>query len=280
MKKQLIHCILIMLAICQHVDGQKRISVSLTYNMTVHLIFSKPIQYWDVGSSDILAESKGRVLKLAPRREFFESTGLTVFTEDNTWYTILLEYKKDITQWIYCVSDSVGLHMDNDPSQEMHLKNDTQKDTPVTDTIVLNDRCRKILKYPETWLDIGGIYKGVYLSVTNCTLWNDKWFLTLEAGNRSSLPYTIGFIQLKVVNKVKLKRSSVQDDMKTLIYRYPVIQTLPPGNQPVKMIFVYDAFRLTSDQKLVLEMAEQGGGRNIFFDAQEDIFSKSKTGQE
>jgi len=82
-------------------------------------------------------------------------------------------------------------------------------------------------------------------------------------------------IQLTIMNKKQLKQSSIQGDIKQPLFVYNKTNQLPANTEELFMVLVYDKFTISDDQKLVFEMYEKKGGRNISFNIKRDLISKA-----
>jgi conjugative transposon TraN protein len=258
------------------IKAQEPKNVALTFNKTVHLIFPKDIYYFDVGSEDILVEQKNAILKLASKTDTFEQTNLTVVTIDNVWYTFLLNYEDDIKVLTYFIDPSDGkkvtgamVKSSDAPAAEKIDKSNITKNQ-VSDT-AYNSVCSQIISKSPSYLDVAAYSKKIYLALNNIFIYNEKLYFIISVGNSSNISYDINFIQLSVVNKTKLKLSSIQEENKTPLFVYNKIQKLPANTKSYIMIFVYDKFTIPDDQKLVFEMYEKKGGRKIAFDIKNDL---------
>ena len=253
----------------------------LTFNKTVHLIFPKDVYYYDVGSSAILVAQKNAILKLAPKINGFEETNLTVVTVDNVWYTFLLNYKSDIRELTYFIHATDGKKVDGalikstDPKNQTTLKTDSSSDTKNAKEEDLIRCCKEIIQKAPSYWNVASSNKKVYFALTNIFINNDKLYFSISLGNASSINYDINFIQMTIVNKKQLKQSSIQEDIKQPLFVYNKTNQLPAKTKELFMVLVYDKFTISDDQKLVFEMYEKKGGRNISFDIKRDLISKA-----
>ena len=77
MKILLTSSLLFIYLFCQ---SQQTQNLLVSLNKTVHIFFPSDINYTDVGSSDVLFETKGPILKLAAAVSNFKETNITVIT--------------------------------------------------------------------------------------------------------------------------------------------------------------------------------------------------------
>ena len=254
--------------------------IGLTFNKTVHLIFPKDVYYYDVGSSAILVAQKNAILKLAPKTNGFEETNLTVVTVDNVWYTFLLNYKSDIRELTYFIASADGKKVNGGLMKGSGEENDPNVKTDSSTLIASAHEkdyiscCREIIQKAPSYWNVAGSAKKVYFALTNIFIHNEKLYFVLSLGNASSINYDINFIELTVVNKKQLKRASIQEEIKQPLFVYNKTDQIPAKTKEVCMVFVYDKFTIPEDRKLLFEMYEKKGGRNISFDVKKDLIGR------
>jgi conjugative transposon TraN protein len=260
-----------------HITGlsQTLKSVYLPFNKTIHLIFPKDILYLDVGSNDILVEKTNAIVKLAPRREDFEVTNLTVVTVDNVWYTFLLTYRKESNDLIYLIDSHDGRKVEGSLVKSEILENQQRIITKMeNDSFAI--QCRDMLDRAPSYLDVGAVSRKVYLALNNIYICNEKLYFVMTLGNTSNIPYDIDLLQLSVVNRKKLKRAAMQEVNKEPLYVYNKTEQLLANTRRAFLVLVYSKFTLNDDQKLVFEMIEKNGGRNLRFEVKKDLIIKAK----
>jgi len=77
-----------------------------------------------------------------------------------------------------------------------------------------------------------------------------------------------------VVNKKQLKRACIQEEIKQPLFVFNKTDQIPAKTKEVCMVFVYDKFTIPEDRKLLFEMYEKKGGRNISFDVKKDLIGR------
>lgn len=255
--------------------GQEPAHVDLTFNKTVHLIFPSEVSYFDVGSGDVLAEKRNATLKLVAKNESFAETNLTVVTMDNVWYTFLLDYQKDITQLTFFIKIAQGKKVEgslvkNQKAESSSLVDHQRLNQTGMDTDYVPHCLEVIRKAPSYW-DVGAVNKKVFLALNNIFIHSDKLYFVISVGNSSNINYDVDFLKMSVVNKKKLKKSSIQEDIKEPLFIYNNIEKLEAKTKTHFMVFVFDKFTIPDDRKLVFELYEKKGGRNISFDIKKDL---------
>lgn len=256
------------------VFGQKAHPISLAFNKTVHLFFPAEVSYYDVGSSDVLIESKNDIVKLAPKVTDFEETNLTVITSDNVCYSFLLRYSADISMLTYFIKESAGQRINSSARSKMFADTvRTLNAVPSHESSYIAVSREVIKKAPAYW--IGTTLKKVYLAINNVYVHQDKLYFVVSVGNSSQINYDINFIKFYTVDKKKLKKASRQEVEKMPLFSFNSIETVKAGTGDHPIIFVFEKFTIDSDKKLVIEMGEKKGGRNIAVDIAQDLIIKA-----
>lgn len=254
--------------------AQKVIPVYLTFNKTVHMFFPDSINYFDAGSDDILINRMGAILKLAPKSDNIDETNLTVITSDNICYSFLLRYSKDIKDLTYFIKDSIGKRIDSplrtkSPDETLNLTAPLKAGEGEYIKV-----CREVIKQaPAYW--IGSTVKKVYLAMNNIYVHNDKLYFCISVGNTSNINYDINFLKFYTVDKKKLKKASNQEIEKIPIFTFNNLQTINAQTNDYPIIFVFDKFTIDYDKKLVIELGEKKGGRNIAINITQDLIIKA-----
>jgi conjugative transposon TraN protein len=256
---------------------QKVIPVELTFNKTVHLFFPDDVTYFDIGSDDVLGESKKTILKIAPKIEDFGETNLTVITANNICYTFLLKYSKDINMFNYFLNDTMGRKIEGkkvqvsntgaEIKQEKQAKIEFEKDSGYISV------CRSIVKISPSYWNIGASVKKIYLAINNIFVHEDKLYFVISIGNQSNINYDIDFLRMYVANKKKIKRSSIQEEIKDPVFTFNWIPEINAKTNDHFMVLVFDKFTIPDNKKLVFELYEKNGGRNISFDVTRDLIA-------
>lgn len=230
------------------------------------------INYTDVGSSDVLFETKGPILKLAAGVSNFKETNITVITSDNYCYSFIVNYREDIAQLNYFIDLAMGRKISVSPAagdsaiKKTETLHQVKPGTVKIDSLVI--LCEKSLKKSFSWWDEGAFYKKVYFSLNNIFVYQDQLFFVVSAGNLSNIDYDIDYLKLNVTDKKRTKRSSIQD-----IEKLPVFSFLKPGQIKGKTkieSFVINAHPLTigEAQQLAKALNTEKGACNAFLKPQ------------
>lgn len=253
--------------------GQQAQNLLVSLNKTVHVFFPTDIAYTDVGSGDVLFESKGTILKLAAGLSNFKETNITVITKDNYCYSFIVNYRDDITELNYFISRETGRKIPSDQSVDTTGKTTLKND--VSPTLLRIDSlerlCEKSLRKSFSWWDQGAFYKKVYFSLNNIFVYQDKLFFVVSAGNFSNIDYDVDYLKLNVTDKKRTKRSSIQDIEKFPVYSFKKPSQIKGKTSTESFVIVFDKFTIPYGRKIVFEMGEKNGGRSIQYALKKDL---------
>jgi conjugative transposon TraN protein len=272
MKILLTSSLLFIYLFCQ---SQQTQNLLVSLNKTVHVFFPSDINYTDVGSSDVLFETKGPILKLAAAISNFKETNITVITKDSYCYSFIVNYQDDIVELNYFISRETGRRIPADQLGDTTKEKITAQKGVLPTAIVRIDSieglCEKSLKKSFSWWDQGAFYKKVYFSLNNIFVFQDKLFFVVSAGNFSNIAYDIDYLKLNVTDKKRAKRSSIQDIEKFPIYSFKKPVQIKGSTSIDSFVLVFDKFTIPYGRKIVFEMGEKNGGRAIQYSLKKDL---------
>lgn len=190
-----------------------------------------------------------------------EDSNLLIINTNGSIYSYIVKYKEQLSKLNYFVSraNSIGneksVVRENKPidsagyiaeSSDLHYKRFSD---------FLLDRNQKI----------GRIKKrsdGIVLSVENIVFDRSSLYFVIEIENSSSLDYDLNFLKFYTETKKQGKRKSIQKLEKQPVYTHQLPFKIS-GKEMKKMVFVLPKFSLADGKRLVIELNEQNGERNI-----------------
>ncbi len=247
------------LVFCQASD-----TIELAFNKTSHLFFSSNIKYVDTGTQDVIKESNNNILKIAAAIRDFEETNLTVVTSDNVVYSFILRYNEDVKTLTYFFNDRQGMKIETDTSDSSETVNDEKN-------VLYKRNCAKIKDSGEELSRQGAYNKKISLSLTNVFIIDDRLYFKLILSNSSSIDYDVELLEFRLVNKKRMKKSPIQEDILTPLFVYNPLKEIKSNSQKTYSVFVFDKFTVPKEKKLVIEMIEKRGGRHIKFSVDPDV---------
>jgi len=245
---------------------QENVILKISDGKTTHLVFPSGVKYYDHGSEDVGVQETGEpnIIKVKAAVPGFEGTNLTVMTDDNVFYSFLLEYERSPKNLNYFFDTSEG---------RAYAKNGLYGRPVDTDATVPENTAKKAAvrldsllgKMPRNDSYVAGVRKnGITLVLKDVFVDAENLYFVLDAINSSAVNYDIDFVKFFVKPRKKGKRSTVQD-----------VELLPTGSFNVPdvlsentkgssyFVFTLEKFTVSGDKKLVVEMWERNGDRSV-----------------
>lgn len=242
--------------------------LEVTFDKTVHIIFPAAIRYVDLGSNMIIAGKAGtseNVLRIkAAIRHFEPETNMSVITEEGSYYTFNVKYadepeKLNIEMKDF-MHDGIATNRPNN-SMDIYLK-ELGSESPrivylINRSIYKNDK-RQIKHIGSKRFGIQYLLKGIYAH-------NNLLYLHTSIKNSSNVPFDIDFIRMKIVDKKVMKQTAIQETVIYPLRAYNFISVVP-GKRIERTVFAIDKITIPNGKKLVIELYEKNGGRNLSFE--------------
>jgi hypothetical protein len=229
----------------------------------VALFFTSPIRQGITGSENFVftynrkKEQHFGLLQATPGKE----SNLLIISTDGSIFSYIVRYKERLSTVNYFVPDSSSIGNEKPFSSKSGNKNeikDPQRGKKYyykRFSDYLLDRKQKIGRIKERTEDI-------VLSVENIVFDKEELYFVINIENESSLDYDLNFLNLYIETRKKGKRKSLQRLYQEPIFKYNVPARITE-NETVTMVYVLPKFSLGDDKKLVLELNENQGERNM-----------------
>ena len=222
--------------------------IAVSYNKTSNLIFPFTIKSVDRGSSAILVQkAKGieNILQVKAAQTGFVTTNLSVVTGDGQFYSFIVEYAAEpLPLNMSFNKDTVNAFLSDAPLNEAELK-------VLADQVQLQPSfLHKKVKEQEMKLSL----QSIYLSA------NAMWF-KMQLNNHSLIDYTPDYVRFFIRDRKRSKRTAVQENKLQPLYVQPSF--VVNGNQVVDIIYGFTPFTIPANRELIMQVAEQNGGRSL-----------------
>ena len=214
--------IVFLLCLCAGRSGQAQIpqseitprQVEVSFNKTTHLIFPAPVQYVDLGSTDIIADKAAgaaNVVRLkAAVRDFQAETNLTVITADGRFYAFDVRYADDPGQLSIRIMNDLQAQIPEGKAPTVPVRldaldgDDAARIDSAMEQIYNNDKPQiKHIGYKRYGLQT--LLTGIYID-------SEGWlYFGIEMRNDSRIPFDIDHIRMYVRDKRLPRRTAVQD---------------------------------------------------------------------
>ena len=233
--------------------------IEVTFYKTSHLLFPSGIRYVDLGSTNLVAskaDDAGNVLRVkASVRDFEEETNFSVITEDGTFYSFNVSYNSypRVTNYSLTKTQKSDREWNSKPILFKELGRNSPKlvDELMEEIYKQDKHFRKQIGTRKFGIEF--LLKGIYIN-------DDKFYFHTQIKNSSLVSFPIDFINFKVIDKKKAKRTVVQEVIKHPIRVYSAIDEVQ-GKTVSRNVFVLDQFTIADDKVLRIELHEKNGSR-------------------
>ncbi|WP_299800744.1 DUF4138 domain-containing protein [uncultured Maribacter sp.] len=229
----------------------------------VALFFPEPIRQGVTGSDNFVftynreKEQYFGLLQATPGKE----SNLLIINRNGAIFSYIIRYRKQLSKLNYFVSQSSSI------GNEKPIIIDT---TEVTEVENLVDNSRfYYTKFSSYLLErkqrIGTIQKrneSIVLSVENIVFDKEELYFVIQIENKSSLDYDLNFLNLSLETTQKGKRKSLQKLLQEPIFKHNVPSRIAEG-EVVKLVYVMPKFSIINDRRLVVELNEKNGERDL-----------------
>jgi conjugative transposon TraN protein len=248
--------------------------IEVTFDKTTHLLFPSGIRYVDLGSTNLVAskaDDAGNVLRVkAFVRDFEEETNFSVITQDGTFYSFNVSYNSSPKVTNYSLTKT--LKSDREWSSKPILFKELGRNTPYLVDELMEDIYKQdkhfIKQIGTRKFGIEFLLKGIYIN-------DNKFYFHTQIKNSSFVSFPIDFVNFKVIDKKKAKRTVVQEVIKHPIRVYSAIDEVQ-GKTVSRNVFVLDQFTIADDKVLRIELHEKNGSRLQVLEIKNSHLLKSK----
>ncbi|MFI8380556.1 DUF4138 domain-containing protein [Leeuwenhoekiella sp. NPDC079379] len=229
----------------------------------VALFFPSPIRQGITGSENFVftynreKQQYFGLLQAKPGKE----SNLLVINSKGSVFSYIVCYKKELSKLTYFITESSSIG--NESPKFLDSVDLMKPENPVAGKDAYYKRaCFYLLDQDVKIGSIKNRNAGVILSVENIVFDKEELYFVIQIENKSSLDYDLNFLKFSIQTRQKGKKKSVQR-----LYKEPLfICKLPERigeNKTVKLVYVMPKLSLSDDQKVLLELNEQNGERNL-----------------
>ena len=264
--------IVFLLCLCAGRSGQAQIpqseitprQVEVSFNKTTHLIFPAPVQYVDLGSTDIIADKAtgaANVVRLkAAVRDFQAETNLTVSTADGRFYAFDVRYADDPRQLSIRIMNDLQAQIPEGKAPTVPVRldaldgDDAARIDSAMEQIYNNDKPQiKHIGYKRYGLQT--LLTGIYID-------SEGWlYFGIEMRNDSRIPFDIDHIRMYVRDKRLPRRTAVQDIEIVPVRRLHPLSEIDTGKTG-RTVWAIPKMTIPDGKALHIDIYERGGGRH------------------
>lgn len=229
----------------------------------VALFFPEPIRQGVTGSDNFIftynreKEQYFGLLQATPGKE----SNLLIVNRDGSIFSYIVRYKAQLSKFNYFIpkSSSIG-------NERPIMKDSISVATAESKIDNRNFYYQKFSSYLlERKQRVGRIKKrteGIVLSVVNIVFDAEELYFVVEIKNNSTLDYDLNFLKFSIETKKKGKRKSLQRLYQEPLFKYN-LPTKIAESESVRFVYVLSKFSLSNDRRVILELNEKDGERNI-----------------
>lgn len=264
--------IVFLLCLCAGRSGQAQIpqseitprQVEVSFNKTTHLIFPAPVQYVDLGSTDIIADKAAgaaNVVRLkAAVRDFQAETNLTVITADGCFYAFDVRYADNPGQLSIRIMNDLQAQIPEGKAPTVPVRldaldgDDAARIDSAMEQIYNNDKPQiKHIGYKRYGLQT--LLTGIYID-------SEGWlYFGIEMRNDSRIPFDIDHIRMYVRDKRLPRRTAVQDIEIIPVRRLHPLSEIDTGKTG-RTVWAIPKMTIPDGKALHIDIYERGGGRH------------------
>ena len=263
MKKYIIISALIISAFAKAQTTQILDTIYANDTKNVALFFPEPIRQGVTGADNFVftynreKEQYFGLLQAKPGKE----SNLLVINKNGSIFSYIVRYKSQLSKLNYFVpkASSIG--------NERPIVNDTTEVIKIEDSV--DNKTFYYTKFSSYLLDkrqrIGTIQKrkeGIVLSINNIVFNKEELYFVIQIENKSTLDYDLNFLNLSIETRQKGKKKSLQKLFQEPIFKYKLPQRITEG-EVVKLVYPMHKFSISNDRRLVLELNEKNGERDL-----------------
>ena len=264
--------IVFLLCLCAGRSGQAQIpqseitprQVEVSFNKTTHQIFPAPVQYVDLGSTDIIADKAtgaANVVRLkAAVRDFQAETNLTVITADGRFYAFDVRYADDPGQLSIRIMNDLQAQIPEGKAPTVPVRldaldgDDAARIDSAMEQIYNNDKPQiKHIGYKRYGLQT--LLTGIYID-------SEGWlYFVIEMRNDRRIPFDIDHIRMYVRDKRLPRRTAVQDIEIVPVRRLHPLSEIDTGKTG-RTVWAIPKMTIPDGKALHIDIYERGGGRH------------------
>ncbi|WP_299253286.1 DUF4138 domain-containing protein [uncultured Lacinutrix sp.] len=229
----------------------------------VALFFPEPIRQGITGSENFVFtynREKEQYFGLLQAKQGKESN-LLVINRNGSIFSYIVRYKAQLSKLNYFIpmASSIG---NEKPKVKDSIQPETFEKSIDNSTYYYQKFCSYLLDRRQYLGRYTRRNDGVIIRLENIVFDKEELYFVIQIRNNSTLDYDLNFLNLSIETRQKGKKKSLQR-----LYQEPIFKHHLPSkivvNETVRFIYVMPKFSLSNDRRVVLELNEKDGERNI-----------------
>jgi len=248
------------------VIAQETIAIDTIYandTKNVALFFPEPIRQGITGADNFIFtynrenEQYFGLLQAKPGKE----SNLLIINSDGSIFSYIVKYKAQLSKFNYFIPKSSSIGNDK-PEDKDSISVETTEKSVDYGTYYYEKFCRYLLVRKQYIGRIKNQTEDIVLSVENIVFDKEELYFVIQIENNSSLDYNLNFMNLSIETRQKSKRKSLQRLYLEPIFKYNLPSKIRE-KETVRFTYVMSKFSLSKDRRVILELNENNGERNI-----------------
>ena len=245
-------------------NAQEKIILDTIYandQKNVALFFPEPIRQGITGSDNFIftynrdKEQYFGLLQATPGKE----SNLLVINRNGAIFSYIVRYKEQLSKLNYFITTSSSIGNEK-PSSNLPIVGKEVNSVSKSDYYLR--ACNYLVQRKQSFKNLQKRNGGIELSIKNIVFDKEELYFVLQIKNTSTLDYDLNFLEISIQTKQKGKKKSLQR-----IYQKPLFVYNRPTkiaeNETVRMVYVLPKFSLSNDRRVVIELKENNGERNL-----------------
>ena len=228
----------------------------------VALFFPKPIRQGITGADNFVftynreKEQYFGLLQAQPGNE----SNLLIITNGGQVYSYILKYADKLSKLNYFIPNEESIGNEKSIQPRIEFEKDSSKINKKNNlgyekfcNYLLNSRLERHATSRKN---------GIKLQLQKVTYQGFEVYLVLEIQNKSHIDFEIDYLSNSVINGNKKRKSSSQTNPIDPLFKYKIPSVIKKGLQ-YRFVVVLPKFVLGENERLVIELKELNGNRNV-----------------
>ncbi|GAL82243.1 conjugative transposon protein TraN [Algibacter lectus] len=229
----------------------------------VALFFPEPIRQGIIGSENFVFtynREKEQYFGLLQAKQGKESN-LLVINTNGSIFSYIVRYKAHLSKLNYFIpmTGSIG---NEKPKFKDSIQPEIFEKSIDNSSYYYQKFCSYLLDERQYLGRHTRRNNGIVMRLENIVFDKEELYFVIQIRNNSTLDYDLNFLNLSVETRQKGKRKSLQR-----LYKEPIFKHHLPSkivvNETVRLIYVMPKFSLSNERRVIIELNEKDGERNI-----------------
>lgn len=229
----------------------------------VALFFPNPIRQGITGANHFVftynreKEQHFGLLQAKPGKE----SNLLIINNNGDIFSYIVKYKIHLQRYNYFIPLSTAIGNEK-PKEDLLTNLDTLPASRFDKLAYYERFCSYLIKRKQRIGRIKTRQSGIIMTVENIVFDKEELYFVVQVDNRSSLDYDLNFMDFSITTRKKGKKKSLQKLYQTPSYVHKKPARVKKSTS-ARMVFVLPKFSISNERRVVLELNETNGERNL-----------------